>query len=82
MYTSEKIVCEVYKLSDLMLYDDIGSVCITGDVNNRVGELIDDIPFNDVNTCIDADEYVPDKTLSRASHDKVCYAFGVHILDI
>jgi len=50
MYTSEKIVCEVYKLSDLMLYDDIGSVCITGDVNNRVGELIDDIPFNDVNT--------------------------------
>ena len=67
---------------DLMLYDAIGSVFITGDFNSRVGERIDYILFDYVNTYIDADDYVPDKTLSRASRDKVCNAFGVRLLDI
>ena len=69
--------------SDFMLYDAIGSVFITGDFNSRVGERIDYIPFDYVNTYIDADDYVPDKTLSNASRDKVCNAFGVsRLLDI
>jgi len=46
-----------------MLNDAIGSVHITGVCNSRVGELIDYIPVGDVNTCINADDYVPDKTL-------------------
>ena len=62
---------------DLMLYDAIGSVFITGDFNSRVGERIDYIPFDYVNTYIDADDYVPDKPYP-GSHATMCVMLLVY----
>ena len=58
---------------------------MTGDLNSRNGHKPDDIVHDNTSSFDDDDDdddYMPDKYLSRSSHDNKCNSFGLRLIEL
>ncbi len=62
--------------ADVNHFEKLGRIFVTGDFNGRIGQRLDYIAHDALNTIIDNIDYVPDIPLNTASMDNVCNAQG------
>jgi exonuclease III len=63
--------------NDITYFSEIGNVFITGDLNSRIGNKIDFIVHDTINTEHDDVDYSPDQAFARASIDKIQNSHGI-----
>jgi exonuclease III len=67
---------------DISVFNSLGCVVLCGDLNSRIGNKCDFIPFDCINNILDDPDYDPDCTPVRASVDNVQNSNGIKLIDL
>jgi exonuclease III len=67
---------------DISVFNSLGCVVLCGDLNSRVGNKCDFIPYDCINNAFDDPDYDPDCTPVRASVDNVQNSHGTKLIDL
>ena len=67
---------------DISVFNSLGCVVLCGDLNSRIGNKCDFIPFDCINNILDDPDFDTDCTPVRASVDNVQNSNGIKLIDL